>query len=520
MVSSLLQKALEPSHYYWFEMYHAPTIKHQMSHEEERHGLNPAIAFSLMAIALRKRTSDGASTYGHGDGDVTLIPNEVISPPRGPNDLSERLKKEAEKYLDQAILTADKATGSWLQIAQAATILMQLEMELSPPYMRFLYLAAIFFRAPSLQIALDQEAKATVGIKFQSGPLMRSPNSRDVKRGSITMESAARLRLLPLWVGSRVGVAFPNIEFHQTHFKEEDILQAYAFAPWSDEEDRTGESKDDYANSLRSRIVGLSILSTGLGARFMPYGLNYADPPEALQKCLRILDDSEFVLDLSREVIDFEEKSYYRLAMIRLVTSVVHMHGIVIRRCNLAHCDALRQTLVANLGGKDGIEGKSGSTSKPMKFTSPALDLWCEVMQVFITEFDTDHLVYTTTSDSNTINNDGNSTGSRLHISRYQIDVVRLYVAATFQLRGGIINTLQLVGVDRPMEDELVQNLSNVAEKLQDCILRHVRLMDENEKRQRGHQFTSISDLPLAHPHADYHPIGSALASRPPNVRW
>ena len=502
MISSLLERALQPSEYYWFDLYHRPTVRRQMAREEERHRLNPAIAFSLMAMGIRRRTSDETTTYGYGSGNVTLIPSEVLPPPRGSQDLSERLKDEAEKYLNQAILSADKATGSWLQIAQAATILMQLEMEVSPSYLRYLYLAAIFFRAPSLQIALDQEARTSIGVRFQNGPLMKAPN--EIKRSSITMEAAARLRLLPLWVGSRVGVAFPNIEFHQTHFKEVDVQEAYSFAPWPDDQVLTDDSKDAYAYSLRARIIGLSILSTALGARFMPYGLNYAEPTDLLSKCLRILDDSEFVLDLSREVIDLHENSYYRLSMVRLVTSVCHMHGIVIRRCNLAHCDALRSTVVSRLRGEMQAKDEAGVRPRQRKFASVALELWVEIMEVYVTELDTDHLTYTTSG--------GIEAGVRLHVSRYQIDVLRLYVAATYQVRGGVINTLRLVGVQSPNNDDLVQQMTDVAERLQERIVRHTKLLEDCEQRLFGHNFTTYNnDVPVAHPLADYRPISVSI---------
>lgn len=498
-----------------------------MIREEERHRLNPAIAFALLAMALRQRGSDEATTYGYGSGTVTLIPSQVFTPPRSADDLSERLKTEAEKYLNQAILTADKATGNWLQIAQAATILMQLEMELSPTYLRYLYLAAIFFRAPSLQLALDQEAKTNFGVRFHKGPLTKPPISLSVQRSSITMEVAARLRLLPLWVGSRLGVAFPNIEFHQSDFKEIDVQDAYAFAPWPDEEVFKGDSKEAHANNIRSRIVGLSILSTGLGARFMPYGLDYSKPDEELQKCLRILDDSEFILDLSREVIDLEENSYFRLNIIRLITSVCHMHGAVIRRCNLAHCDGLRNMVVAKLRGEDmekkeekgsDQKWKNQAPDRPKKFTSVALSLWVELMETYMTELDTDHLVYT--SSAGYMAGGGGGGGGKLLISRYQIDVLRLYVAATSQLCGGVINTLQLVDDSlEPMQDDLVKSLSSVAERLQEKITRHTRMMEEIEEHRFGFNFTTYgaSDhLPIAHPTADYRPILTASTSSAP----
>lgn len=500
IIGHLLDRVVEPTHHHWFQLCHVRTIRDAIMRQDLRSTANPALAFALMSMAIRQQSAKVA--YGLSARPTSMIPAEIVPPNSRPDDISERLKQAADAYLAQAIVSADQATGSWLEIAQAAMMLMHLEPELSPAYLHYLQITLTFTRAPGLQAALESEARQTTGNQFQLSPL-QPPQTPDVRRSSVKIEEAARLRLFPLWLSSRLGMIFPNVEMRQLGLAPNDVDGAFCFAPWPDE---TLPPKDDPAyrpHGIEARIMGLSLLSLGLKARFLPLELDYAQPSEQLGDMLRRIDGAEKIFRMRRPLVDLTMPSYARLMLLRFCTSLCHLHGIVLRRTGVLHSASLRDRLVARIQGARPAEGAGHIQGRPevskiaaraacsepsnfhenheqerskgseerdlITFDSPTIMAWPDVQQLYMTELDTDYRAY--------------CDGGPLYTSTFQLDVLRLCAAASAQLRDGVVTTLRVAGCQRPLDDIIVLNLSLAASKMQEKIKRHVSAMQEEKVR-------------------------------------
>lgn len=494
IIGHLLDRVIEPTHHHWFQLCHVGSVRNAVMRQDLRETVNPALAFALVSMAIRQRSAKFA--YGLSQQPTSMIPVEIVPPPSRPNDISDKLKQAADAYLAQAIVSADQATGSWLEIAQAAMLLMHLEPELSPAYLHYLQITLTFTRAPGLQAALESEAKQTTGNTFQDSP-MQTPQTPDVRRSSIKIEEAARLRLFPLWLSSRLGMIFPNVELRQLGLAPGDVDGAFCFAPWPDEPLPPKESPAYRPHAIQSRILGLNLLSVGLKARFLPLELDYTEPSEDLGNMLRRIDVAEQIFGARRPAVDLTSASYARLMMLRFCTSVCHLHGIILRRTGLVHSTSLRSRVVARiqearqmasgrgeLRGRDEVsklasaaaaaesdfEEKSICEKDDLIFDSPTITAWPDVQQLYMTELDVDYIAH--------------CDGHPLHTSQFQLDVLRLCAAATVQLRDGVVNTLRVAGCKRPLNDPIVVNLSTAASEMQDKLKRHTKAMKEEERRR------------------------------------
>jgi len=490
MVTFLLNTALTDSHYYWFDMWHMPTIRRAAYSDRERENVHPALVYGMVAIGLRQRQSR-RRTYGSGVGE-TLIPDEAIPPASNPNDISELIKEAANTFLEQDLASPDRDFRSWLDTAKAALMLMQLEHELSPRYLHLLGIARTVLRSTNLIKAIQAEAKITNGNQFQNSPIQKEVTA-DVSRSSIEMEEAARLALLPLWIGTRTGIAYFNVEIHQTGFEYNDVSQSYVFATWPDgqpeefqkkskEKIRSGTSeREEMANNTRARIMGLNAMYSNFMARSLPYDCDYSNPIPLLNRALRNLDDMEFMFEMMSEVVDWLEPSYFRTTMMRFCTAVCYLHGVIIRRVGFAHCDSLRQGLVASIKSSRSSDGNdndgsspptnnnnnnnpaSSSTpsSSPKHFQSAILRGWCKIQQIYISEMDLDYISC-------------NGQGHLLQMTKFQSDVIRLYWLGTQHLYRGVKKSLIMVGnKNNYKEDEVYSLLYKTSQELGMRIKRH-----------------------------------------------
>jgi len=454
-------------------MCHGPTIKDALLPPKDRNKLNPSIVFALLASSLREHNLASnrslQSVYGSSvsnESIVTLVPQEANHFRAGSTfDLAERLKSEADSYLTQAIISADGALGSWLTIAQAALLLMQNEEELSPEYGRYLEIAEICFRSPSLQQALANEAELSTGNRFHLGP-MQTLSTPDTCRSSVMIEEAARLRLLPLWVMSRVGVIYPNAEFVQTSFTAAEVEQAYVFGFWREQFVHFPGPDEEMANSARTRIIGLNVLYTVLKAIYLPYQLDYADADGALNSLLQVLDDADLIPGMIQDLGEMEKKPLTRLRTFGLAISVVHLHGHLIRRLGFAHCDNLRSRLSAQLAQKH-HQSQDALPPVKMEFKSPSYEVWCDLIERFLVEFEWDTTV---TADTTTLQSE---IQQKIRLSPFQVQVVSRYVEVTESLRDGAINTLKLCGATNAATDPVIVRMSDLVRRLQNQIQRH-----------------------------------------------
>lgn len=466
MIVFLLNNAFTHSHYYWFDMWHMPTIRRAGNSEDARINVHPSLVFGMVAIGLRQRQSR-RRTYGMGIGE-TLISDEVIPPARNDSDLSERIKDAANVFLEQDIISTNRNTNSWLDTAKAALMLMQLERELSPRYLYLLGIARSIMLNSNLHQALKVESDKSTNNRYQNSPLQKPISKGDPCRSNVQIEEAARLALLPIWAGTRIGMAYFNVETHQTGFSPEDLVESYVFAPWSDgspEESQKntrgpGESSptarwENKTNDVGARILGLNVMYTNYRARYLPYGLDYNKPTSELTSILRAVDDMEFIYSLMVEEVDWLEQSFFRLLMMRFTTSLCHLHGILIRRLGHAHCDSLRNQIVTN----STTNNETAGIKDNLTFESPVLRGWCRVQQIYMTEIDLDYM-------------SADGQGHLLQVTKFQCDVIRLYWLGTKHFHKGVKEALRLAGLDH-RKDELAQMLYTTAQELGLRIRRH-----------------------------------------------
>ncbi|UZJ53543.1 hypothetical protein CBS101457_002863 [Exobasidium rhododendri] len=469
IVTFLLNSAFTHSHYYWFDMWHLPTIRRAGYSEREREHIHPALVYGMVAVGLRQRQSRRRS-YGMGVGE-TMIPDEVMPPPLGPDDLSEKIKEAAHTFLEQDLASPERDSRSWLDTAKAALMLMQLENELSPRYLYLLGIAASVLRTTNLKQILHAEAEITTANRFQDSPIQNRVTP-DVPRSSIEREEAARLALLPLWLGTRTGMAYFNVEINQNRFVPEDMADSYVFAPWSDGQSEESQKKssdvstagtlerEEMSSNLRAKILGLNVMYTNFLVRSLPYDIKYTDPSVLFKKTLHNLDDLEFMFQMMSEVVDWLEPSFFRMMMMRFCTSVCYLHGAIIRRIGFAHCDALRKTIVDKLDGKEDNHNNN-TTPRKLEFESSIFRGWCRVQQIYMTEMDLDHIA-------------ANGQGHLLQITKFQSDVIRLYWLGTQSFYRGVKKSLQLAGMDHK-EDQVAQLLHKTVQDLGMRMRRHDR---------------------------------------------
>ncbi|PWN91148.1 hypothetical protein FA10DRAFT_284094 [Acaromyces ingoldii] len=485
---------------HWFEMIYLPGLKRDIQLERNRSRVNPALAFALTAVALRERTAwqQGRRPYGIGPGH-TLIADEMLPAAQSPYDVSERIKVAAQAYLEQSIVCmqgAAEAGGaiSIVQSAQAALLLMLLETEVSPGCMYYLGLASsLVLRSPHAQATLDHEAATTTGNRFQDSPMQRPMCDGTVARSSTQVEEVARLRLLPVWWGSRIGMAYFNVEIANSIYRPTDMDSAYVFGPWPEEHSSvTEKGENDFADSVRARILGLNVMATNLQSRFLPYELDYSQPTEALAKVLKCVDDDEFIFSMLLEALDWEAQTFFTFMVLRFCTSICHLHGMLIRRLGFAHSDALRPRICARLRGEQPASDDGQLGGSNITFQSPILSTWPDVLRRYMKEMDEDYAQAVARHQHSPEHFYGSASppslpqqatphSSSLRLTKFQLDVLKLYVAATIHLRNGVMEALKLAGrSENDIEDEvLVVRLKDAMDDLSRRIRRHQDAFNE-----------------------------------------